>query len=81
MRPVLTDDGTPYSVKTTTRLGGAGGVAPQNLVTGSCGSSYVWLCDIGDKKYQVSTAFGVTVSAVQYNWYADVIGPSYNWDC
>lgn len=75
----FTADGTPYSVKSTTRLGGAGGVTTQNLVTGNCGSSYVWLYDIGDKKYQVSTGFGVTVSAVQYNWYANVIGPNYNY--
>ncbi len=54
-----------------------GGVTPQNIVPGNCGASYVWLFDVGDKKYQVSTGFGVTVSAVQYNWYATMIGPNY----
>lgn len=74
----FTADGTPYSVKTN-RLLTSGGATTQNLVTGNCGSSYVWLKDIGDKKYQVSTGFGVTVAAVQYNWYANVIGPNYNY--
>ena len=53
-------------------------VAPYNVVTGNCGSSYVYLYDIGDKKYRVSTGFGVVAPAVGYTWSANVVGPRYN---
>lgn len=56
-----------------------GSATPDNVVSGNCGSSYVFLYDIGSKKYRVATGFGVFHSAVGYLWRANVIGPRYNY--
>lgn len=45
---------------------------------GSCGMSYVYLIDVGDRKYTVRTGFAVSQSAVAYSWAVRVIGPDWS---
>lgn len=57
----------------------AGGVSPLSIVNGDCGSSWVWLYDVGRLKYRVDTGFAVQTSAVHYSWKATVGGKSHTW--
>lgn len=61
-------DGNPYSIQTQ------GNVQPYNMVNGNCGSSWVYLYDIGEKKYRVTTGWASPYSAVYYTWNAPVGG-------
>ena len=53
--------------------------APQDVVNGNCGNSWVWLYDVGRLKYRVDTGFSVVMSAVHYSWKATVGGYPYTW--
>ncbi len=53
-------------------------VSPNNMETGNCGSSWVYIYDVGVKKYRVDTGFGVQTSAINYTWYVNIVGPHYD---
>ncbi|PKQ17510.1 MAG: hypothetical protein CVT68_08150 [Actinobacteria bacterium HGW-Actinobacteria-8] len=56
-----------------------GMITPMNQVDGNCGSSWVYLYDVGAKKYRVDTGFAVILPAVSYSWTALVGGYSHSW--
>jgi ABC-type transport system substrate-binding protein len=72
--PRLADSSLIPGQKTASGL-----VTPMNQVDASCGSSWVYLYDIGDKKYRVDTGFAVIFQAVSYSWTAPVGGYPHSW--
>ncbi|MBO9556618.1 hypothetical protein [Cellulomonas sp.] len=75
----FTAEGMPYAVKSGPHLTTGRGATPDNIVTGNCGSSWVFLYDVGALRYSVDTGFGLVSAAVSYSWAANVVGPAYNY--
>ncbi|MFI0449240.1 hypothetical protein [Actinomadura sp. 6N118] len=62
-------------------------VTPMNVVRGNCGKAWLWLSDVGRRKYKVRTGFELAGSrrAVSYSWRVQVNGPRrwskrHSWD-
>ncbi|GAA2614813.1 hypothetical protein GCM10010411_57210 [Actinomadura fulvescens] len=55
----------------------AGVVTPMNVVRGNCGKAWLWLSDVGRRKYKVRTGFELAGArrAVSYSWRVQVNGP------
>ena len=53
-------------------------LAPANVITGPCGSSFVEIYDVGSLKFRVHTGFGVNSRAINYVWHVNIVGPRYN---
>jgi glutamyl endopeptidase len=53
---------------------------PNGVVTGDCGSSYVYVQDkANDHPVRMTTGFSVVLPAIAYSWLAQVTGPNYNY--
>ena len=49
------------------------GVSPMGLVTGNCGTSYLYLQNLGSGRYQFSTGFDLSTGyAIDFDWYVSV---------
>lgn len=55
-------------------------VDPNGVVTGNCGSSYVYVQDkANDHPVRMTTGFTVVLPAVAYAWQAQITGPNYSY--
>jgi hypothetical protein len=50
-----------------------GSAAPDNVVSGNCGSSYMWLYSDGSSYTTAVTGFNVTAAAISYSWQIIVV--------
>lgn len=69
----------PTLLADPTALGGLPSNAdatPDGVVTGSCGSSYIFLYDLGNRRYLVETGFQTNQPSTGYTWSANVIHPN-----
>jgi len=56
-----------------------GGFTTLGTIGGDCGTSWVTLADIGDRRYSVWTGFTVNDPAVLYHWRVWIQNPSSGW--
>lgn len=62
-------DGKEYSLKIGATRGQApNAVTPENVVSGNCGSSWLWYDAIGGSAAQINTGFNLTQPATSYWW-------------
>lgn len=51
-----------------------GVITPMNVVTGNCGTAYIYLQNLGNSLYQYSTGFDLTSGyAYDFDWYISII--------
>ena len=65
----VNNEGQEYSVP----VGSDASVTPSNTVTGNCGSSYVQITPVGNRKALIQTGFTVYTGAVDFDWVVHVI--------
>lgn len=52
------------------------GMTPDDVLPGNCGSSYIFIYDLGNRRYRVDTGFQTDQPSVGYTWSANVIHPT-----
>jgi hypothetical protein len=65
----VNNQGHEYSVP----VGSDASATPSNTVTGNCGSSYVQITPVGNRKALIQTGFTVYTGAVDFDWVVHVI--------